>query len=150
MLQFEDMKADLGGAVRKVAAHLGVPLTATEELRVTEQCTFEWMKKNEEKFHPRSVAWRDPNFRFIRKGEVCTAASHVSASVAPRNRCTAKSDSVSPYPAVSPQVGDSLSLMDADDVQDYRTHIRDVLDASGPDFAPRAILGDRYFTFHDG
>jgi hypothetical protein len=32
--------------------------------------SFEYMSKNHELYQPRSVVWKDPSFRFIRKGQV--------------------------------------------------------------------------------
>jgi len=37
---------------------------------VRQKCSFEYMVANRQMFEPRSVTWRDPAFRFIRKGEV--------------------------------------------------------------------------------
>ena len=70
VLRFEDLKSDLPGAVSKVAAHLGVDLSPDEHKRCVEQSTFSWMRAHDTQFHPRSVAWRDKSFRFIREGRV--------------------------------------------------------------------------------
>lgn len=71
VLTFAEMKADLPGAVRRVAALMGVELTATELAQVVEKSTFQYMQRIDRKFQPQ------PPFPFnllsrqvmIRKGE---------------------------------------------------------------------------------
>jgi hypothetical protein len=47
-LHFEDMKADLGGIVDRVATFLGQSLTAEERARVVEKSSFAWMQAHED------------------------------------------------------------------------------------------------------
>lgn len=71
VITFAEMKADLPGAVRRVAALLGVELTAAELAQVIEKSTFQYMKRIDHKFMPQ------PPFPFnrfsrqvmMRKGE---------------------------------------------------------------------------------
>lgn len=71
-LKYEDMKADLRATLQTVAKHLRVepPPTASELDRLVAACSLDGMRADRGKYEPRSVAWRDPSFRFIRKGEV--------------------------------------------------------------------------------
>lgn len=71
LLTFAELKADLPGTVRRVAALMGVELTAAELAQVVEKSTFQYMKRIDHKFMPQ------PPFPFnrisrqvmIRKGE---------------------------------------------------------------------------------
>jgi hypothetical protein len=49
-VHFEEMKRDLAGVIDRVAAFLGVPLTAEERRLVESHCTFEYMKLHEDWF----------------------------------------------------------------------------------------------------
>lgn len=68
-LTYEQMRADLPGAVDKIAKLMGVELTAEERAAVIEQCTFDHMKKIERKFDPAGPPWASPKGSMIRRGE---------------------------------------------------------------------------------
>jgi sulfotransferase family protein len=68
-LTYEQMRADLPGAVDKIAKLMGVELTAAERAAVIEQCTFEHMKKIGAKFDPAGPPWAQSQGSMIRRGE---------------------------------------------------------------------------------
>jgi hypothetical protein len=68
-LTYEQMRADLPGAVDKIAKLMGVELTSQERAAVIEQCTFEHMKKIGAKFDPAGPPWASPRGAMIRRGE---------------------------------------------------------------------------------
>jgi hypothetical protein len=68
-LTYEQMRADLPGAVDKIAKLMGVELTAAERAAVIEQCTFEHMKKIGAKFDPAGPPWARPKGSMMRRGE---------------------------------------------------------------------------------
>ena len=75
IVAYEDLKADLRGCVGRVNAHCGFGLSEARLDELLPGFEFEWMRKNEDKFHPRSVRWvrRDEDkedFHFIRAGRV--------------------------------------------------------------------------------
>jgi hypothetical protein len=63
------MRADLPGAVDKIAKSAGVDLEAEERGAVIEQCTFEHMKKIGGKFDPAGPPWASSRGAMIRRGE---------------------------------------------------------------------------------
>ncbi len=71
-MRYEDLKADLKAALAAVAAHIRLdPLPTEAELEAAaRQCSLDGMRAERRRYEPRSVAWRDPEFRFIRKGAV--------------------------------------------------------------------------------
>ena len=68
-LTYEQMRADLPGAVDQIAKLMGVDLTAEERAAVIEQCTFEHMKKIGAKFDPSGPPWASAQGAMIRRGE---------------------------------------------------------------------------------
>uniref|UniRef100_A0A7S4VMF6 Sulfotransferase domain-containing protein n=1 Tax=Ditylum brightwellii TaxID=49249 RepID=A0A7S4VMF6_9STRA len=75
VLSYEDLKKDLKGSVQKVNKHCGFGLSEDRVEELVPQFTFDWMRKNEGFFHPRSVRWvrkedEGEDFHFIRKGQV--------------------------------------------------------------------------------
>ncbi len=52
LLNFADLKQDLPGQVDRVAAVMGVELTADERGKVLERSSFQWMKAHEAQFSP--------------------------------------------------------------------------------------------------
>ena len=68
-LTYEQMRADLPGAVDKIAKLMGVDLTADERAAVIEQCTFEHMKKIGAKFDPSGPPWASSQGSMMRRGE---------------------------------------------------------------------------------
>lgn len=70
-LRYEEMKADLRGTIAAIAKHIRIPLpTPTQVDRIAAQCGLEGMQRERQRYEPRSVQWRSPDFRFIRKGQV--------------------------------------------------------------------------------
>lgn len=75
-----ELKSHLRGCVARVAAHLGCGDVSTEVLdTVAERASFGSMRGDIDRFQPKSVAWVDPNYSFIRKGEVGDHAALFSA-----------------------------------------------------------------------
>lgn len=75
-VHFADMKKDLAGSARKVAAFLGIAPTAAQWKTIDELVSFDWMKKHEDKFEtvantPVPVLERGA---MVRKGK--TGAAH--------------------------------------------------------------------------
>lgn len=70
LLHYEDLKADLPGCVDRIIRHLGLELSPAQLETALSRMSFEYMSRNAELFHPRSVVWTNPSFRFIRKGQV--------------------------------------------------------------------------------
>lgn len=68
-LTYEEMKADLPGAVRKMAALMGVALTEAEFAAVVAQSSFAHMKTIEHKFDPPGMPWAKSKGAMIRRGE---------------------------------------------------------------------------------
>jgi sulfotransferase family protein len=82
-LTYEDLRRDLPGSVRRVAAFCGVTLEEFKLARVVESCSFEHMRAHEEKFDPRLeyAIHRRPRAKrgdFIRKGEVGAGRNRLS------------------------------------------------------------------------
>ncbi len=70
-LTFEEMKADLPGAVRRIADLLGVALTPEELERVVERSSYKYMKSVGHKFDTRDISppWASPEGSMVRRGE---------------------------------------------------------------------------------
>ena len=71
-VRYEDMKTDLRGVARAVAAHVDPsrPLRDHELDEIVRACTFEAMKDDVEKYQPISVRWTDETFSFVNRGVV--------------------------------------------------------------------------------
>jgi hypothetical protein len=50
LMHFADMKRDLSGSIRKVADFLGIAPSAAAWAKIDEYTSFDWMKRNEQKF----------------------------------------------------------------------------------------------------
>lgn len=59
LLHFADLKADLPGQIRCIAAFLDVPIDPSRWDAIVEHCTFEWMKRNARKSVPLGGAFWD-------------------------------------------------------------------------------------------
>ena len=69
-LTYEEMKQDLRGTVRRIAAHLKVALSDDEVDAVVRKSSFEHMKKIEDKFETgMMVPWAKPRGAMIRRGQ---------------------------------------------------------------------------------
>lgn len=68
-LTYESMRADLPGSVDKIAAFLGVDLTAEEKAAVVARSTFAYMKSIERKFDTVGAPWASTAGAMLRRGE---------------------------------------------------------------------------------
>jgi aryl sulfotransferase len=69
LLHFDDMKRDLPGAIRRVAAFLDVPVDTDAFPRVVEHCSFDYMKAHAEMVAPLGgVLWQGGAKTFVNKG----------------------------------------------------------------------------------
>jgi hypothetical protein len=77
LLVFEEMKADLPGAVRRVADFMGVQLDGHEFALVCEKSSFAWMKANNRRFNSiRLSPWTSPDRQMVRRG-VCGGSAEL-------------------------------------------------------------------------
>jgi len=72
LLNFADLKRDLGGQVDRVAGAMGVELTQEERDKVLERSSFQWMKAHEAQFSPMPLPGARAVTRppMLRRGEV--------------------------------------------------------------------------------
>lgn len=77
-LTYEEMKADLPGAARRMAALMGVDLTDREFARVVEQSSFAHMKAIGHKFDPPAWPWGKGEGAMIRRGERGSASEFLN------------------------------------------------------------------------
>jgi hypothetical protein len=68
-LTYESMRADLRATVERIAAFMGVTLTAEERDAVVRRSTFEHMKTIGAKFDPVGSPWADARGAMIRRGQ---------------------------------------------------------------------------------
>jgi Sulfotransferase domain len=68
-LTYEEMKADLPGAVRKIADLMGVDLNPLEFESVIEKSSYAYMKSAGHKFDPPEMPWTKAAGAMIRRGE---------------------------------------------------------------------------------
>ena len=69
MLHFDDMKRDLAGEMRRIAAFLGIKVDETRWPLMVEHCSFDWMKRNAARAAPLGgVFWDGGAATFINKG----------------------------------------------------------------------------------
>lgn len=81
LVHFENLRRDLAGEVRRIAAHLAIDVDEATMARVVEHSTFEWMKQHADRAAPLGgVFWDGGAQTFINKGtngrwrDVLTAA----------------------------------------------------------------------------
>lgn len=68
-VHFADLKRDMPGEIRRIAAFLGIPIDESRWNAVLEHCSFEWMKRNARKSVPLGGAFWDAGAEvFIHKG----------------------------------------------------------------------------------
>lgn len=79
-LTYEEMKADLPAAVRKIAALMRVDLLPAELERVVEQSTFAHMKSIDQKFDMIELPWTRPRGAMVRRGERGSAGEMLDAA----------------------------------------------------------------------
>jgi aryl sulfotransferase len=69
LIHFNDLKADLAGSIRDIAAFLDTEIDEANFAIVVEHCTFDYMKANAERMAPRGGAsWEGGAKTFINKG----------------------------------------------------------------------------------
>jgi aryl sulfotransferase len=80
MVHFADLKADLPGMIRKIAAFLDIKIDEAKFPAIVEHCTFDWMKANATTTVPMGgVFWEGGAQTFIYKGENSRWTSVLSA-----------------------------------------------------------------------
>ena len=79
-LTYERMRGDLPGAIDRIAAFMGVALTADERAAVIERSTFDYMKKIGHKFDPTGSLWSSSRGAMMRRGERGSSGELLSAS----------------------------------------------------------------------
>ncbi len=79
-LRFEEMKADPGAAVDRIADLMGVELSAEQRAAVIEKSSFEYMQSIGEKFDPVGIAapWANAAGSMIRRGKSNTSSEYLS------------------------------------------------------------------------
>ena len=70
-IHYEEMTTNFAAILDRVASFLGYQLTADEKQRVTEKCSFQYMKDHEELFE-----MSPPNMFSVGAGGLCRAASN--------------------------------------------------------------------------
>ena len=85
-LTYEEMRADLGATVSRIAALMGVELGALERDRVIERASFPYMKAHSAQFDTRGLSppWAKPKGAMVRRGETGSANELLSAAEADR------------------------------------------------------------------
>jgi len=69
LLHFADLKRDLPGEIRRIAAFLDIPIDPSRWDAIVEHCTFEWMKKRGDSVVPaKGIFWDAGADTFIHKG----------------------------------------------------------------------------------
>jgi len=85
-LRYEDLVEDLSAALDRIATFLGWPLSEARRTRVLERCSFDWMRRNHDRF-VRLRTEDEPIFapgRFIRKGQPGDWRNHFTPDQAER------------------------------------------------------------------
>ncbi len=78
-LTYEGMRADTPATVDKIAALMGVTLTAEERAAVIERAGFAYMKEIGHKFDAPGAPWADATGAMMRRGESGTSAELISS-----------------------------------------------------------------------
>jgi aryl sulfotransferase len=69
LLHYNDLKRDMPGQMRRIAAFLDVQVDASKWPRIEEYCSFDWMKQNATKSVPLGGAfWEGGAMTFVHKG----------------------------------------------------------------------------------
>lgn len=69
LLHFADLKRDMAGEMRRIAAFLDIPVDAARWPQIVEYCSFDWMKRNATRSVPLGGAFWDGGAEtFIHKG----------------------------------------------------------------------------------
>jgi aryl sulfotransferase len=92
-IHFAEMKRDLPGSIRRVAAFLEIPIDETRFNAVVEHCSFDWMKKNARKSVPLGGGFWDAGAEvFIHKGVNGRWAEVLSAAESAEYEARARSE----------------------------------------------------------
>ena len=67
-LRYEDLRKDLAGQARRIAAFLNVPVPEERMAAILEKCSFEYMRQHDHKFDFRTGMYEESPGRFIRQG----------------------------------------------------------------------------------
>lgn len=67
LISYEDMLSDLPSVVKKIAKFIEADVTSEEIEELLPTFSFSQMKKDLDRFQPRSVTWKN-NFQFLRRG----------------------------------------------------------------------------------
>lgn len=69
LIHFNDMRADLAGSIREIAAFLDIPIDEAKFPKIVEHCTFDYMKAHADMVAPRGgIMWKGGAKTFINKG----------------------------------------------------------------------------------
>ena len=69
LLHFDDLKRDMPGQMRRIAAFLDIPVDESQWDETLKYCSFDWMKRNADTVMPGAdAAWKDGARTFINKG----------------------------------------------------------------------------------
>ena len=69
LMHYSDMKADLEGSIRRIAAFLEIPISGDVMPKIVEHCSFGYMKAHAAEVTPRGgTMWKDGGNTFINKG----------------------------------------------------------------------------------
>ena len=69
LLHFSELKRDMPGTMRRIAAFLGIPVDESRWDAIVEYCSFDWMKKHGSRSVPRGGAfWEGGSETFIHRG----------------------------------------------------------------------------------
>ncbi|QSQ22259.1 sulfotransferase domain-containing protein [Pyxidicoccus parkwayensis] len=67
-VRYEDMRKDLEGQARRIAAFLGIPVPEERMAAILEKCSFEYMRQHDHKFDFRTAIYEESPGTFIRQG----------------------------------------------------------------------------------
>ena len=69
LLHFSDLKRDMPGQMRRIAAFLDIPTDEAQWEEIVQYCSFDWMKRNADRVSPaEGNFWEDGAQTFINKG----------------------------------------------------------------------------------
>ena len=128
VVTFAEMKADLAGVVRRVAALMDVELDPAQHAAVVEHSSFTWMRAIDERFYPRGgpdLPWRSGAGRMMRRW------GHGRGGRAPRRRSAPADRRLLPVrarpprqrPALRRPVRDELRRRSEADVRDMTSSV---------------------------
>src|SRR6266700_582516 len=84
VMPFEELASDFESSVVRVAEFCGVSLNDATRERILDNCSFEFMRKHEDKLDVSRASYEahiDDSIRFMRKGQVGDSINYVSAAM---------------------------------------------------------------------